>query len=167
MDLSPYQLAREQRQLTLSLPLEEFPRLAALVAEDGGEVRVDVRFFRDDQNRCRMQGTLVSRQRMLCANCQVVDGFELAVEVDACLLSSEDAARELVGEIDPLVVEGVRVTPAELFEDDLLLGLPERPCLGRLDCPHRPSYAPRPVDEKPRENPFAVLAELKDDDRKQ
>jgi len=165
MDLSPYQLAREQRELTLNLPLGEFPRLAALVAEAGGDVQVSVRFFRDDQNRCRMQGTLASSQRMLCANCQVVDGFELAVEVDACLLSSEDAARKLMGEIDPLVIEGVHATPAELFEDDLLLGLPERPCRGRLDCPHRPRYAPEPVVEPPRENPFAVLAELKDDDR--
>lgn len=164
MQFSPYQLARERRELSLDLPLSAFARLEALVATGGGAVRVEVRFSRDEQGRCRMQGNLRTRQRLRCSNCLEVEAFDMDVVVDACILSSEDAAKELVTEMDPLLLDGSRATPAELFEDDLLLALPERPCGMRTDCPNRPHYAAEPVEPPVRrENPFSVLRKLKDD----
>lgn len=161
MRLSPYQLAREQRELILELPLAEFPRLEALVLAGGGTVRVRVRFFADEQGRCRMEGRLDTRQSIVCANCEQPGAFDLVAWVDACLLSSDGKARELLGEVDPLVLEGPHATPAELFEDDLLLALPERPCNSVAECPNQPRYAPEPPEAEERENPFAVLAKIK------
>ncbi|TVS15611.1 MAG: hypothetical protein EA417_13115 [Gammaproteobacteria bacterium] len=166
MHLSPYQLARENRTLTLDVPLDALPRFASLVAAEGEAVRVEVQFDRDEQGRCHMHGRLRTRQRFLCANCREVEACDMDVEVDACLLSSDDAARELLGEVDPLVIEGPEATPAQLFEDDLLLALPERPCYGSEACPHRVQMPEDELPEQQRDNPFAVLAELKDGSRR-
>ncbi|MCC5871924.1 MAG: hypothetical protein JJU22_05970 [Gammaproteobacteria bacterium] len=163
MSFSPYQLARERRELKLQVPLDELPRFAALLAADGDAVAVSVRFELDGQGRCRMFGHMRTRQRMRCANCREVEAFDLHVEVDACILSSEDAAREVVDEVDPLIMEGKTASTAELFEDDLLLVLPERPCFGREDCPHRPPVIAESLPAGERRNPFAALAELKED----
>ncbi len=162
MTFSPYQLAREGRELRLEVPLAELPRLAALLAADGDAVQVAVRFERDGQGRCRMFGRLQTRQRMRCANCLEVDDFDLDVNVDACILSSEEAARDVIDELDPLIMEGKTASAAELFEDDLLLALPERPCWGREDCPNRPPVVAEAVPSGGRRNPFAALAELKE-----
>lgn len=162
MSFSPYQLAREGRELKLEVPLAEFPRFAALLAADGPAVQVAVRFELDGQGRCRMFGRLRTRQRMRCANCLEVEAFDLEAEVDACILSSEDAARAVVDEVDPLIMEGKTATAAELVEDDLLLVLPERPCWGREDCPNRPPVVAEVVPAGGRRNPFAALAGLKE-----
>ncbi|MCC5888457.1 MAG: DUF177 domain-containing protein [Gammaproteobacteria bacterium] len=163
MSFSPYQLARERRELQLEVSLAELPRFAALLAADGDAVAVTVRFERDGQGRCRMLGRLATRQRMRCANCLEVEAFELDVDVDACILSSEEAAKDMVGEVDPLILEGKTASAAELFEDDLLLALPERPCRGREDCPNRPPEVAEALPASERRNPFAALAELKED----
>jgi uncharacterized protein len=99
---------------------------------------------------------------MRCANCLEVEAFDLDVDVDVCILTSEEAAREVVDELDPLIMEGKTASAAELFEDDLLLVLPERPCRGREDCPHRPTLVAEVVPSDKRSNPFAALAELKE-----
>lgn len=165
MRLSPHQLARDQRELVLELPLSEFPRLAALVLEDGGAVRVRVRFFADDQGRTCMAGQLDTRQVIRCANCELPGTLELVASVDACLLKSDTAVQELIGDMDALVLEGPHVSPAQLFEDDLLLALPERPCNGAEQCPNQPRYEPEPEPVPERDNPFAVLASIKKSSR--
>lgn len=162
MPISPYQMAREQRALKLELPLTELPRFAALLAEGGGPVAVDVRFEQDERGRCRMTGRLQTRQRMRCANCLEVEGFELDVAVDACIVASEEAAREAIDEVDPLIMDGRQASPAELFEDDLLLALPERPCRGSTDCPHRPPAVQEESPPGETRKAFAALAALKD-----
>ncbi len=164
MQLSPYQLARENRKLSLEVPVDAFSRFAALLAEAGAPVRIDVQFGRDEQGRCLMQGRLSTTQRFRCANCREVEACNFDVVVDACILDSDEAAKELVGTFDPLVIEGPRATPAELFEDDLLLALPERPCRGSETCPHREQAPEAAVKDEGarRDNPFAILAELKD-----
>lgn len=162
MSFSPYQLAREGRELKLEVPLAELPRFAALLVADGEAVKVAVRFEFDSQGRCRMFGHLSTRQRMRCANCLEVEAFDLEADVDACILSSEDAARKAVDELDPLIMEGKTASAAELFEDDLLLIMPERPCWGREDCPNRPPQVADVVPVGERRNPFAALAGLKE-----
>lgn len=163
MSYSPYQLARERRELKLDVPLAELPRFAALLAAEGDAVAVRVRFERDGQGRCRMYGRIGTRQRMRCANCLEVAAFDLDVVVDACIVPSEAAARDTLGEVDPLILEGKTASAADLFEDDLLLALPERPCRGSEDCPNRPPAVAEPLPVGEKRHPFAALADLKEE----
>ncbi|HSG90653.1 MAG TPA: hypothetical protein VLA56_15665 [Pseudomonadales bacterium] len=89
--------------------------------------------------------------------------MHLDLPVDLCVVADADRAKALVGVLDPVILEGSEAEPAELFEDDLLLGLRERPDDHWPECPSRPVPAPETaaVEGAERENPFAVLASLK------
>ena len=164
MQLEPRQLARDQRDLDVDLSLDEFPRLHALVVEALGPVVVRTRFRRDEQGRIRIDGQLRARLRMVCGNCSETGALELEVPVALCVVGSDEAARGLVEDLEPLVLSSPEATPADLFEDDLILALPDRPCFGRLDCPWRPVLGSRESEDGATErepSPFAVLASLK------
>lgn len=169
MRLEPYRLAREERDLKLDLPLDSFPRLRDLVVGGEGPVAIRAHFGRDADGRCRVTGTLAATLRLRCGNCREVEPVALELPIDLCIIKDPERARALLGEVDPLILEEPEATPAELFEDDLIMGLPERPCLGRIDCPHRPDamlavQVEKEAEPARRENPFAVLAGLKKDD---
>jgi uncharacterized protein len=163
--LEPRQLARDQRDLKVDLPLDAFPRLHAIVVGAEGPVAVRARFYRDEEGRIRIEGRLAARLVLQCGNCDEPGPFALDVSVALCVVASEEAARALIEDVDPLVLTSVEATPADLFEDDLILALPDRPCLGRPDCPTRPALAVDATEveeEAPaRPSPFAVLETLK------
>lgn len=172
MRLEPYRLAREERDLKLDLPLDSFPRLLDLVEGAEGPVAVRAHFGRDDAGRARITGSLAVTLRLRCGNCREVEPVALELPVDLCLIKDPERARELLGQVDPLILEEPEATPAELFEDDLIMALPERPCGGRINCPHRLderlASVARPAEEEEaeparRDNPFAVLAGLRKD----
>jgi uncharacterized metal-binding protein YceD (DUF177 family) len=85
--------------------------------------------------------------------------------------ASELAGREPGGELDILVADGLEVSLADLVEDEILLGLPERlcptePCENAPEM-HYPAAGQAGVDPErgvddpaPRDNPFSVLAGL-------
>lgn len=164
MKLEPRQLARDQRELNVDLPLDEFPRLRDLVVAADGPVSVRAAFSRDEEGRIRIDGRLRAHLTMVCGNCSEAAPLELDVPVRVCVVASDDAARALVEDVDTLVLTSAEATPAELFEDDLILALPDRPCRGRQDCPWRPVLPEQEPEQEAtadRQTPFAVLAELK------
>lgn len=132
-----------------------------------GPVVVRTRFRRDEEGRVRIDGRIGVKLRIVCGNCSEPGSFELDVPVSLCVVHSDEAARTLIEDVDPLVLASVEATPADLFEDDLILALPDRPCRGSLDCPRRPQPAAAAVETDeaaPKASPFAVLAALKGED---
>ena len=77
------------------------------------------------------------------------------------LVWTEEQAKALPADLDPLLVTGERMTLAEVLEEELLLALP---LIALHDqCPNSPLDESGEADEeqiKP-DNPFAVLAHLK------
>ena len=164
MRLEPRQLARDQRDLNVDLSLDEFPRLRELVTAADGPVAVRVGFRRDEEGRIRIDGRAKVLLRMVCGNCGEIGPLEIDVPISACVVASDEAAKMLADDVEPLVLTSAEATPADLFEDDLLLALPDRPCRGSLDCPTRPQAVIAEPDRGPdeeRQSPFAVLASLK------
>lgn len=167
MQLEPRQLARDQRDLDVDLSLDDFPRLRDLVIAAAGPVIVRTRFRRDEEGRTRIDGRIAAKLRIVCGNCSEPGTFELDVPVALCVVNSDEAARALIEDVDPLVLASAEATPADLFEDDLILALPDRPCRGSLDCPTRPETDTPEVEVEeaaPQPSPFAVLAALKGED---
>lgn len=165
MQLEPRQLARDQRDLDVDLSLDDFPRLRDLVIAAEGPVVVRTRFRRDEEGRIRIDGRVSAKLRIVCGNCSEAGSFDLDVPIALCVVGSDEVARALIQDVDSLILASTEATPADLFEDDLILALPDRPCRGRLDCPTRPKAdAPVPEEEEeaaPKASPFAVLAALK------
>lgn len=166
MRLEPYRLAREARDLSLDLPSESFPRFHDLIESAESPISVRAHFDRDEQGRVVVEGRLACVVRLRCGNCLAVEPVALDLPISLCVVAGEPQARALLSEIDPLVLEGTEATPAALFEDDLLLGLPERPCGMDPACPNRPPEVHEEVVVASTEDdgPFAALAALRRDD---
>lgn len=168
--IEPYRLAREDAHYTVRVPLSDFPRIAQALGSEaaGSTVAVDVHFFRDEEGRACAEGTLTLQGRQRCANCEREEALALRTDLSLVVVRDEAAQALYAGVREPITLEGKKVPLAEMFEDDLLLALPERPCAVReTPCPHAqarwaavqeraaPEAAPK------RENPFAALAQLK------
>lgn len=168
--IEPYRLAREDAHYTVQVPLSDFPRIAQALGcgAEPGTVAVDVAFFRDEEGRACAEGSVTLQGRQRCANCERQEPLRLTVGVALVVVRDEAAQALYAGVREPITLEGKKVPLAEVFEDDLLLALPERPCAVREAlCPHAqarwaavqdqgaPEAAPK------RENPFAALVQLK------
>ena len=119
------------------------------------------------RKRACAEGTVTLEGRQRCANCERTEPLRSTAEVALVVVRDEAAQGLYAGTREPITLEGKKVPLAEVFEDDLLLALPERPCAMRGSCPHAQARwaavqdqgAPEPAPK--RENPFAALAQLK------
>lgn len=153
-----------RRSFEGSLPMAALPRLCEVLADAAGELRYELDFGRDDLGTDYLD---VRVQAPLTLTCQrTLEPFVLPVTVDARLglirLERDEAG--LPPGCEPLLLaEDGRVNPVEVIEDELLLALPLVPVNPDSSLPDEVTGsdpAPDAGDEH-KENPFAVLRELK------
>jgi len=152
------------------LPLATLPRLSSLVetgqlADDqgpgGGQAAYRLAFFRDEQGRGLVEGSVRAQLRLRCQRC--TEGYDLSV--DACfklaVVAGLDEAEALPDAYEPLLLEEPLIRPRDLVEDELILAVPAVPRHADGDCvmPADGADATDGPDERP--NPFASLAVLK------
>lgn len=159
----PLRLAHAGEGLAGHLEVASMARLCGLLARPAGRVRVALRFGTDETGHAFARGLVGATVVLTCQRC--LQAFEHTQEgaVAWRLAVGDDQARQLDGELEPLVVEeGVPVRLRDLVEDELILSLPAFPMHREPAAPCRRAV---PEPDAPRtgvrENPFAVLAALK------
>jgi len=162
------ELARQGARIERSLAGNDLPRWSQLVdgAEHEWHVQAVLEFSIDDRGLIWAKGRYESRAGLLCTRCSEVLEHVFSGEISACIVDNESRADELAADCDVLIAEGGLVSLAEIVEDELLLAVPEQLCdtsecerLLPLSYPAAGAEAPTADDEK--ENPFEVLARLK------
>ncbi|MGY3039092.1 uncharacterized protein ACVWWQ_000679 [Rhodanobacter sp. TND4EL1] len=152
-----------RRSFEGTLPVASMSRLCEALAGTEGSVHFELDFGRDQLGisyvDVRVNGTLsVTCQRTL-------EPFELPVTVDTRLglIREEREEAGLPPDCEPLLVaEDGRLKPVDVIEDELLLALPLIPINPDSRLPDEViSQEPEASGEGQRENPFAVLRELK------
>lgn len=171
--LAYVELARRAAVIECAIAADELPRLAALCKLDG-EVRVQLQFAWDN-NYPRVCGVGEALVFLACQRCFAPVATALRAEFDLAL-GNEAFAVTQANVTDVRTVAGETITPAEILEDELLLALPSQPCT-RLDCDQVPAmrYGPngdntaqaQESHANERDNPFAVLEQLKQTRNKQ
>jgi uncharacterized protein len=157
-------LARQAVHVDRRLPAGALHRLEELAPADGdGTVRLEFRI--DEQGRAWVRGHAEQPVDAACQRCLERFGRVLAVDFDLCIAREGEEASELGAGVDVLVAEGDTVSIAEIVEDELLLGLPDRLCESD-PCPNAPplSFPAAGAEEKLAGSPFGVLSKLKDSD---
>lgn len=159
----PYlELARQGARVERTVQARSLERLAA-IAPGRGDLRVEMRFRLDAHGRPWVSG---SAQVTLAATCQrCLESFdtEMQGEFELCIVRDPELASTLANEVDVLVADDDAVTVADVVEDELMLGLPERLCT-QTPCPYAPTLnypALEQESEAPADNPFRVLSALK------
>lgn len=155
------ELARRGAAVSQQLGAASLPRWAAQTARDAS-VQTDLAFSLDDDGLVWVRGRYKASATMQCQRCLETLHGEYGGTVALCLIDDEARAQALAEAWDVMLVAADSVTVAEILEDELLLGLPDRLCVEE-PCPRRPAMAYPAVAAEQVPNPFAVLGKLKVD----
>lgn len=162
--IDPLHLADAAVQLAGDLPVARLQRLKAMLASEDGSVQVTAGFGVDEQGRRVLELKVTANLEMTCQRCMGRVAVPVAVEATLELVPEESADHAASERYEPLFVSRDRMSLAEIVEDELLLQLPMIPRHEDGDAACLPAAGNEDGQERDaaRENPFAVLATLKD-----
>lgn len=162
--IDPLHLADAAVQLAGDLPVARLQRLKTMLAREDGSVRVTAAFGVDEQGRRVLELKATANLEMTCQRCMGRVAVPVAVDATLELVPAESADHAASERYEPLFVSRERMSLAEIVEDELLLQLPMIPRHEDGDAACRPAAGNKDGQEQDaaRENPFAVLATLKD-----
>ncbi|MGK0673346.1 MAG: YceD family protein [Halothiobacillaceae bacterium] len=133
----------------------KLPRLQGTVLRDAS-IRFSLSFGKNDEGRAVVTGRVQGTVELVCQRCLDAVAIELDVAVGLGGVDSEEEAKRLPPELDPLILGEEWVCLADLIEDEILLALPVVPM-----HPHPcvPAYREHEGMAKA-DNPFVALRGL-------
>jgi len=163
--IDPYRFAETRRILKGRLRVASMRRLAGHLANDSGEVGVELEFGVDNDGIRYVRGQLQAELMVPCQRC--LGEMALPVQADVCLGLIADAslADRLAEPYEPLVAGDEPLYLRDIIEDELILALPvvarhaDEACAGAMST--GPEQEQESDGGEERENPFAALAKLK------
>lgn len=165
--LDPWRFADLGKEIGGELPLDTFSRLSACLLRPAGDVSFKLVFSRDKERRAILNGWLKTVLSLRCQRCLEEVSLPIDIRLSVVFVQGLDEAEALPEEMDPCLVEEDQVVFKDLIEEELLLALPQV-------AMHDPGSCSAPAVKtaekatiassgQERENPFAVLVELKQD----
>ncbi len=149
------------------LKLDTMARLTGLLADNCGDVDVDLQFDIDAQGISYMRGRLSAQVRLVCQRCMEPVAVSLETDIAVGFAASEERALTMPESYEAHVLAEETVVLSELIEDELILAIPivavhpQQSCQPWFEKQQEELSGIEEVTEK--KNPFAVLASLKRD----
>ena len=149
------------RELRGRVAVGTLERVVPLLASPAGELQVVMRLGRDPDGTYRLSGSIRGTLVLQCQRC--LEDFTRALDVDfrLGLVRNQEEAARLAHGYDPLIVTAEPALVADIVSDEVLLALPFAPVHEDPDECHGLQKDYQPSEDARRENPFAVLAGLK------
>lgn len=167
--IEPFALARQGRTIEGKVPLAALARVVPLLQSVSGDVEFSLHFDTDEAGLPRIRGRVNTTLVLQCQRCMEDMKYPVSVKTRLGIVASKEAAEHLPENYEPLVVTEEETSIVSLLEDELILALPIVAMHKIEDCPQGDAYTKDMDHEKEaekdanaiRENPFAVLAQLK------
>jgi uncharacterized protein len=159
--IEPLKLIEQRVDLEGVIALSECERLREVLLDLSGDIDVALQFGKDEEGQRVISGSLQADVTMECQRC--LQPVKLAVRGDISLAIArhDDAVKALPGYYDPLLLEVPEIELLPLIEQELMLSLPIVATHPEDECSVNSSYQANEDVEQSKPNPFAVLAELK------
>jgi len=162
--IDPLHLADKRGELKGQIAVSSLDRLADVLFNDTGVVTVDL-FFGREGRLAKVEGQIEAVLELRCQNCLQAVQWSVKNTVKLGIVTSIDQADRLPEDYEALLVDEEKILLKNIIEDELLLILPTFP-KHQHDCLADNSYvnnADSLTDERqsPSENPFSILAKLK------
>jgi uncharacterized protein len=167
--IDPIRLAETRRLLEGRIPLAEMTRLGESLQDSDGEVTVSLEFGTDNEGIRFMRGRIQAEVSLECQRCLETMRYPIDSEFALALVRSTVEAEALPSHYEPLLVEGEPLFLRDIIEDELLLALPIVAMHAPEQCSVSTGTAEEADDRRKdtgateKDNPFAVLADLKKD----
>ncbi|RMF18309.1 MAG: hypothetical protein D6758_04445 [Gammaproteobacteria bacterium] len=148
--------------------LQRLPRVLEAIEESvravaaEREVRVELAFSRDASGWHRMTGEVSVRVPRVCQRCLKPMDDVVTSQVSVAFASSEEEARQVPRDCEPMIL-GAQLDTVAALEEELLLAMPlhashaDTSCAGEIPGPEASA---EPEAAVAKENPFAVLGKL-------
>ena len=151
--------------ITGQLAFTRMKRLLEVVNNPEGVAEVELNFSVDGQGIANVRGRIRADVILTCQRCLEAMTIPIDVDLKLGVVASEEAAKRLPEQYDPLIVRGEQLLIAEVVEDEIILALPAIPRHEPEECPAREYIEKRQSgagqSDEASTNPFAVLAQLK------
>lgn len=163
--IEPVRLADTRRSFTGRMPIATMERLVGYLLENSGDADIELQFGRDEEGVRYLRGRIEAKVKLQCQRCLQEMEYAIDTELLMGIVGSEDAAERLAQHYDPLIVGRDPIVLKDLIEDELILALPlvathtDSDCAIGFDTSNGRAEADSATVK--RENPFAVLADLK------
>lgn len=175
--IEPLRLARTGRVFKGSLPLSRMARLRDTVDTVTGDVEVELSFAINDRNVPCVRGHIRTEVSLQCQRCMQAMAWPIDNQFELLIVESEVEAERMGEDSEVLLLDEQLISLSDLVEDEILLSLPIVPkhevgteCANNVSAGEaveeiaeqaKPSAGDAATEEKAKENPFAILAELK------
>jgi len=163
--IEPLKMVEQRVDLQGVISLARFDRLAEVLLDTEGDAQVDLTFDVDQQGIKYMAGSVQADVRQECQRCLQSTQQHISSEARWGLVFSEEAAKQLPRDYEPLILDGQEADLWAIVEDELMLSLPIVAYHSPDECRSTGRYTSgEELKVEPTENPFAVLANLKESD---
>jgi uncharacterized protein len=175
--IEPLRLARTGRVFQGLLPLSRMARLMESVDTAAGDVEVELSFAINDRNVPCVRGHIRTEVGLQCQRCMQEMAWPIDNQFELLIVESEAEAEQLGEDSEVLLLDEQLISLSDLVEDEILLSLPIVPkheagtdCADNVSSSKAveeiteqamPSTGDAAAEDKAKENPFAILAELK------
>jgi len=156
-----------------TVELSTLPRVlaeTAAEAEHGGVVTTRLEFSEDRQRRVHVAGTIEATLTLECQRCLEPFDELMSLDVAGIVVGDDEAAANVPRADEPILAGDDTLDLHALVSDELLLAMPgvarcRRPeCVSRHDAgPTLPDSEAETENFKSKDNPFAMLSQLKRD----
>ena len=126
-------LAERQSVLSGEIELKRLARLRDMLHADDGSVTATLRFRKRSGVWLIVELECEATLALLCQRCLEPMLHAVEARVELGLLESASMATRLPGAYEPVVLEGERLMPARLIEDELIVSLPLMPRHARAE----------------------------------
>ena len=160
--IDPIHFAEMQGVLKGEIKLNSLTRLTEKLTADSGVVFVDL-LFKKNGKQSVIEGHIKVDLALECQNCLQSLNWTVDREIKLGIVTSIEYADKLPPEYEPLLIDEEKIAVKHIVEDELLLATPDFPKHQNECYSQRSDSEAEITEEQPkRENPFAVLAKLKD-----
>jgi uncharacterized protein len=165
IEVNPFRLIEQRRELDGEFPIKNFSRIADLLVDNEGVIEAKLSFGKNELNLPSIRGHLTGQINLVCQRCMEAVTYTIDNPIDLVMVTSDEAAERLQGSHETyLVVEG-RIFLQDFVEDEILLNIPQMVMHDQCE-PQRPLIEALPETvsqtlEEEKENPFAMLQNLK------
>ena len=152
-----HRLVANEAEVRGTIPLDQCPRLAGVVAKVEGETHFELRFCTNGSGRPAVVGEVSAIAWLQCQRCTEPYEQTLRSDVRVEIVDDLDADSRQPGFEPMATVEAVTIV--EIVETELLLAMPAVPVHAAGECEIDEAYRVSEEDTR-RPSPFAALKEL-------
>jgi len=166
LHIEPRKFADHDTRIGGNIALSSLSRLADYQGAPETQVEVELHFYHEIASGNRVvKGSISTELELECQRCLEPLSFPVHTTVNLIMVWSEEQAQSLPESHDPWLITEEKMSVPALLEDEILLTLPVVAL--HDECPASLPVVPEPegfAQPKAADNPFAVLASLKNKD---